>query len=62
MPTTEEVTAEAQAMINKALVQRNIYADEVMQLHGALALKDLHIAQLMAKVEELTPKPTEDSQ
>lgn len=61
MATIEEVTAETQAIINKLLQQRNMLADEVAQLHGGLALKDLEIAKLKASIPipEVTPVESE---
>lgn len=54
-PTIQQVTAESQAIISKLLQQRNDALDEVVRLHGGLALRDLEIAVLVAaqvKAEE----------
>lgn len=54
--TPDELQTQAQAMVNKAVAQRNTFADEVVNLTGQLALKDAEIAKLKEQVETIKAK------
>ncbi len=63
MPTIEEVSAESQAIISKLVQQRDAATNEVAQLMGGLALKDLEIANLKKQITSPVPEAvTEESE
>lgn len=57
MATIEEVSAESQAIISKLVQQRDAATNEIAQLFGGLALKDLEIKTLKAEIEALKLSP-----